>query len=138
MSKFRTQFTADYQGSQGEINNLESVTIPDMNLTIRQLLINHTRGIGSDEIYKEGIYSDIEIPRFTDLNDMEDYKEMLLQKQEELEAQIKHEKSEARKKRDSERNPKDKNDVSNGGQEVKKTDNGKQPEPAQKDDTSDK
>lgn len=88
--KFNHQFDPSYKGSSGEINNLPSETVPDQSLSIRQLIQNHTRGIHSDVKHYEGEYfEDQIIPNFEDLTDVVQYKENLVQRQKDIENEIK-------------------------------------------------
>lgn len=70
--KFRTQFNEDYKGAPGSEQSPESQTVPDMGLTLRELLINHTRGLPSGITFNEGHYFDSEIPIIEDLTDLQD------------------------------------------------------------------
>ncbi len=66
--KFNSQYMIR-KPSKGESNNLQSMTSPDESLSVRQLLINHTRGLGGVST-REGIYTEEQIaPRYTDLLD---------------------------------------------------------------------
>ena len=47
-SRFRVQFDFEYKGDPGKLMSSEIKTVPDMTLTVRQLLSNHTRGINSE------------------------------------------------------------------------------------------
>jgi hypothetical protein len=97
---FRRQFNPQYKPDNGEINNLPSKTVPNMSLTILQLLTNHSRGISSDIHHNEPQYFDTEIPRFDDITDAIEYKKQLADELKELDKTIKAEqkaKSEALK-----------------------------------------
>lgn len=97
--KFRTQFDPKYKPDEGEVNNEDSKTVPDDCLSLRQLLINHSRGINSNVSNNEGIYSgDTEIPVFMDINDKVEYQNELLQKEKELSKQIEKERDDKKKK----------------------------------------
>lgn len=68
---FKRQFQKKYKGHEGVKNKGISATIPDMNLTLKELLHNHTRGITSDVKHHEGQYfEEQEIPEILDLNDL--------------------------------------------------------------------
>lgn len=41
----RKQFNPSYKGTPGPESDPTQVTVPDQNLTIRQLLDNHSRGL---------------------------------------------------------------------------------------------
>ena len=91
--KFRRQFNPDYQGSPFQNVPGESQTVPDMGITVRQLMINHTRGIGSDSLERQPhYYGDLEVPQVKDLTDLEVNAEKLRQKDRELADKIKAEK----------------------------------------------
>lgn len=92
MSYF-TQFSPGYQGSQGEVNDLPSVTVPDMNISIQRLLENHTRGYDSDVVERIPNYSETEIPRFEDMTDRLAFKEDLEARREALKEEIRAERS---------------------------------------------
>lgn len=97
--KFRHQFTPGYQGSPGESSNLESMTIPDETLTVRQLLINHSRGIGIPQP-KQGIFTgDTVAPKPSDLVDEKSRVEALKTQIEETDEQARREHQEAVRKR---------------------------------------
>lgn len=89
----RTQFDPTYNGSQGEINNEPSETVPDLSLTVRQLLTNHSRGIHSDVAENKGEYFDQEIPQFYDITDRINYKNQLLERLDELNETVEEEKT---------------------------------------------
>lgn len=98
---FRTQFEPNYKGARGEINNEPSMTEPDMALSVAELLKNHARGKSIDAMHYEGEYfEDEEIPHFTDLTEMQQYKEELVKRTKELEKQIKDEQEAEQRKKD--------------------------------------
>lgn len=85
----RRQFDPNRSPSKGEINTLPSDTVPDQSLTIKQLLLNHTRGIHSDVADLGGEYfEDEEIPIYTDLNDINEHKQKLVERSKNLKNQI--------------------------------------------------
>jgi hypothetical protein len=57
--KFNRQFDPSREPSEGVSNNKPSLTIPDQSLTVREIFMNHTRGIpftsgvGQDMYYGE-------------------------------------------------------------------------------------
>ncbi len=73
----RTQFDPTYKGSKGEINNLPSQTVPDMSLTVSELLQNHARGITNSVNTNEGQFFDTEIPKHDDITDVIEHKQSL-------------------------------------------------------------
>lgn len=92
MSRFKTQFNPTYKGSPGTTYTQPSQTCPDMNLTVKQLLINHTRGIPSNvKIYDPQYFEDQEIPNFVDKTELHDYTQSLKSTQIDLEDQIREE-----------------------------------------------
>lgn len=82
--QFRHQFDPTYNGSPGEYNTQPSQTEPDMSLTVRQLLTNHSRGIQSNVKEYPLNYLETEIPKITDLTDMADFREKNAQKKKEI------------------------------------------------------
>ena len=66
-------------------------TIPDQNLSIRQLLDRHSRGLPLGASQNQGEYFDTEIPRFDDLVDMMEHKKKLVQEHKDLTKQIEKE-----------------------------------------------
>lgn len=73
--RFRIQFDLEYNPDQGKITGPGN-TVPDMNLTVRQLLENHTRGAqGAPE--KKPFYFERQIPTIQDLTDVQRYREHL-------------------------------------------------------------
>jgi len=85
--KFRRQFSKD-QNWTPKIMDETVHTVPDQNLTIRQLLDRHSRGLPLGASQHQGEYFDTEIPRFQDLTDMVEYKKNLVKKHEELTKKI--------------------------------------------------
>lgn len=73
--RYRIQFDFEYHGTPGKEPEGESLTEPDMTLTIGQLLENHTRGNELPE--KPHIYFETEVPTIRDWTDVEKYKEQL-------------------------------------------------------------
>lgn len=88
MKAFRRQFQKNQSGAQGEVNNSPSQTVPDQTITLKQLLVNHTRGIPSNTPHIEGHYTGTEIPVILDLNDMQRLRDDLAEKQKELDEKI--------------------------------------------------
>lgn len=82
---FRTPYSEGYMGSPGEVNSGEVMTEPDLALSVRQLLVNHSRGILTTAKVQEGIFTDdIEIPVFTDITEIQEYREKLKQEEKRL------------------------------------------------------
>ncbi len=75
MIKFKHQFNPEYTPDIGETNDQASQTTPDMSLTVKTLLSNHTRGIHSNiKTYDGEYFGDSEIPQFDDIADAHNYK----------------------------------------------------------------
>lgn len=77
MRRFKIQFDLDYTGSNGVNIPSQSETVPDMNLTVRQLLENHTRGVNGQTSVRQPLYFDTVIPNIKDLTDVDNYKKYL-------------------------------------------------------------
>ena len=73
----KVQFDITYGGTPGVEMDGESETIPDMNLTVRQLLENHSRGLDSNVKVRQPLYFDMEVPTIRDITDVEKYKKAL-------------------------------------------------------------
>lgn len=83
--RIRRQFNPDYKGSPGETFTQKSKTIPDQSLTIREILINHSKGIPTNiNHHEQGQFLDQEVPRFDDITELMEYKQQLQQEQIEL------------------------------------------------------
>lgn len=70
-----------YKPSKGETNTQDSLTIPNDTLSIKQLLENHARGLGTMP-YAHGYYTEDEVaPKYTDpldrLRDVENLKQRI-------------------------------------------------------------
>lgn len=64
-------------------------TQPDQNLSIAELLMRHSRGIPIQANMHEGQYFETEIPRITDLNDLQDYRRTLEEEKNALDTELK-------------------------------------------------
>jgi hypothetical protein len=95
--RFRIQFDFDYQGHPGTEIEGESKTIPDMSLTVSQLLQNYARGIDGKLSEKNPLYFDITVPVINDLLDVEQFRDQLKEKLKETEQFIKNELEEKEK-----------------------------------------
>ena len=86
----KTQFSTNYNyESTGKNKDMgKSMTLPDQNLTIKELLDRHSRGVSLGAPDLQGEYFDTEVPRFSDLTEMLEYKKDLEQKRKELTEQI--------------------------------------------------
>lgn len=90
----RKQFTPKYKGTPGPKCDQTQVTVPDQNLTIRQLLDNHSRGLPMGAAALRAEFFDTEIPVIQDLTDIPKYKKSLQKKEKALKAKLKAEKEE--------------------------------------------
>jgi hypothetical protein len=82
----------NYTPDKGEYNDKPSMTIPDMHLTIQELLLNHTRGIEPNvKYYDENAYFDGEVPVFEDIAEVYEFRENLKTQINALDEQIKQE-----------------------------------------------
>lgn len=95
LKRFRTQFTPNYNGEKGEKNTMPSETVPDQNLSVRQLLINHSRNLTSNVMQRQGEYFDSPIPNITDLTELDEHKRNLAAEIKEAESQAEQEKQKA-------------------------------------------
>jgi hypothetical protein len=90
MSKLRKQFQKKSWTSSGhKLKQGKSMTLPDQNLTITQLLDRHSRGVSLGAPQKTGEYFDTDIPRHDDLLDVLNHKKELDRKVKEMENNIK-------------------------------------------------
>lgn len=73
-SRFRVQFDFEYKGDPGKKMDDTLETQPDMSLTVRQLLLNHTRGHDGQVREHTPIYFDTNVPVLSDITDVHEYK----------------------------------------------------------------
>lgn len=67
--KFRTHYNFDFsEASNFESLDSTSFAVPGQSLTVKELLINHVRGISIDPISKTPIYGDDDDPDFDDID----------------------------------------------------------------------
>ena len=93
---FRTQYNSPlYTGKKMDSTLL---TQPDQNMSIKDLLDRHSRGLPLGATQQQGEYFDTEIPRFDDILDLVEYKKSLQRKQKELESKIKADQESAKQK----------------------------------------
>ena len=104
--RIAVQFDIDYNGTWNEVSDKGSETVPDLNLTVRQLLANHARGLDNNKHHKDPLYFDIKIPKITDITDVQEYRKYLNEQIKSVNEFIKNEKDEAESKRKSKSNPK--------------------------------
>lgn len=74
--RIRVQFDIHYKGTKGRKINGKSMTVPDMSITVRQMLERHTRGLPIPK-GREPMYFDLEVPVFHDLTDVDAFKERM-------------------------------------------------------------
>lgn len=74
----RLQIDIEYGGTRGKEMDNKSQTVPDLNLTVRQLLENHSRDplSGAQEV-RQPLYFETELPSINDITDVEAYREAL-------------------------------------------------------------
>lgn len=82
--RFQIQFDFDYVPSSGKTMSNENIVVPDLNLTVRQLLQNHTRGINGGENVRQPLYFDFPIPNVRDITDVMEYKKFLNERMEQV------------------------------------------------------
>ncbi len=75
--RIQLQFDIEYGGVIGATSEEASQTVPDMSLTVRQLLQNHTRGKDGTAMVREPLYFETELPTLNDITDVERYREQL-------------------------------------------------------------
>jgi hypothetical protein len=90
-TRLKKQFQSQPYEMLGEENTMPSLTVPDQTLGIKELLINHSRGISSNVKNYEGEYYDTEIPIIDDLTDLEYYRQDIKRREIALKAKIKEE-----------------------------------------------
>ena len=89
--RVRKQFQTTPLKFKGETNDQPSLTVPDLTLTIKQLLVNHSRGIQSDVSHNEPMYFDTEIPIIDDITDLDAFRQDLKAREKALSLKIKQE-----------------------------------------------
>lgn len=115
----RVQFDIEYNGISTPIDG-SSETVPDMHMTVRQLLENHSRGIDGTTQVRQPLYFGTEIPMLDDITDVQKFKESLERRLESVKEWIKNNPPE----KTEEQNDKPQIDV-----EAHKAEHGKYPEP---------
>ena len=91
-SKYRVQFDFTYKGVQGKKMDPESDTVPDLNLTVTQLLQNHTRGQDSNVTVRQPLYMDFPIPNLKDITDVHELLDAVTEQKNDIETFIKESK----------------------------------------------
>lgn len=89
--RIRKQFSETPYTFKGETNTKPSLTVPDLTLTIKQLLTNHSRGISSDVGHNEPMYFDTEIPIINDITDLDAFRQDIKAREKALSLKIKQE-----------------------------------------------
>lgn len=111
--RLRFQFDLTYHGHPGKKPEGESDTEPDMTLTLGQLLERHSRG--GHVPMQDPVYFEMEIPTIKDITDVEQYKDQLELRLQQVKLFIQNEKDqkEAEKQREADRiaNSKEKPDT---------------------------
>ena len=92
-NRIRVQFDIEYPGDPGKKMNQDSETIPDMNLTVRQLLENHTRGVNGQVQVRKPLYFEHPIPVINDMTDIDRLRENIILQKEAIDKFIEEEKS---------------------------------------------
>ena len=104
-NRFSIQFDIEYGGDPGKEMDEENLTTPDMNLTVRQLLENHTRGFDENGNPITGVqqplYFETYVPNMSDMTDVDEYKKSLIEHLAEVDEFIKQEQDEANNKSES-------------------------------------
>lgn len=91
VQKFKSQYQNN--GFKPEIFDGLSMTTPNESLSVRQLLINHTRGLGTVST-REGIYTEDQVaPKYTDILDRHNALQDLKNRIESAKADIEKEKA---------------------------------------------
>lgn len=90
--RIRVQFDIDYSGSLGKTMDGKSQTIPDLNLTVTQLIQNHVRGASGNVQAYEPLYFETEIPTINDITDVDRYRQELQDRLNQVNEFIKNEK----------------------------------------------
>lgn len=100
--RIRVQFDIDYKGSKGQVVSSDSDTMPDMTLTVRQLLENHTRGKDSNVFVRQPLYFETQIPTLTDITDVDKFKKSLEERLKQVNDFLKNEKEKQKESKDQE------------------------------------
>lgn len=90
--RIRVQFDIAYNGSKGKVMDPNGLAVPDLSLTVRQLLENHTRGKESKIEVRKPLYFDLPIPTINDITDVMKYRDMLEKQMKATDEFIKEEK----------------------------------------------
>lgn len=85
--KFNTRYNLKNKPFKGEKFTKPSQTTPDMSLSVRELYMNHSRGMDMDVFTRQAVFlgEDIEIPDIKDLTDIEENAQRLNEQKEQIE-----------------------------------------------------
>lgn len=90
--KYKRQFVKSYKGAPGSKQSDESMTDPSMFISMKQMLINHSKGINTKvKQYEPQYFGDEPIPEINDLVDAQDYVEDLKARQAEAKKKVEQE-----------------------------------------------
>jgi hypothetical protein len=92
-TRMRVQFDITWNGSAGKVMDPKSETEPDLTMTLGTLLERHSRG--KDVPMRDPVYFETQVPTFSDLTDLERYKEQLATRLEEVKSFIANEAEQA-------------------------------------------
>lgn len=96
--RFRIQFDFEYDGTVGKKMDSDSMTQPDLNLTVGQILEHHTRGTDGELVSRAPLYFETEIPTINDITDVANYRKQLNDRIMEVDKFIKKEREDAKAK----------------------------------------
>lgn len=96
VKRFRIQF--DFAQSSGKESDGSSITVPDMHLTVQQLLEDYTRGRNGKVSVRKPLYLETLIPRIEDITDVEKYREHLANEKQKVEEWLVEEKAKKKEK----------------------------------------
>lgn len=87
--KFRYQFDVTYKGTKGKEMDGKSETVPDLSISVRQMLGEHVRMNSDGLIERRPIWFNTEIPQIRDFTDLEKYSESLAERKKEVDEMVK-------------------------------------------------
>lgn len=89
MTRTHYTYVQDDELSCETPNNDPSMTQPDQNLSIQDLLYRHSRGLPINANMHQGEFFDTEIPRITDLTDLQTHRSALEAERDQIDSQLK-------------------------------------------------
>lgn len=95
--RIRIQFDIAYQGDPGKEMDQEQITVPDMAMTVRQML-ESAQGKNGEVKINQPLYFGTEVPTLTDFTDLERYRSQLERRKKEVDDFIAQEKQKADQK----------------------------------------